>query len=713
MQRTPDHRNQTLSKQLSSCAQEPIHIPGSIQPHGMLLIGKCPTREVIAVAGDVEGRLTDDWARQDITTLLSIPASGPFSELGLKPRVLGPVEGRTEMFLARGHLTGNLIIVELEPQVGPAAEAHDVLDLLDGAQTNFGKAASVRGLCERAAPEFQHLTGYNRVMVYRFLDDGSGEVVAEAKAPGMASYMNHRFPASDIPRQARELYVRNPIRVIPDATYEPAPIRALGDLGDIDLSEAALRSVSPVHLQYLENMGVAASASVSIIRNGKLWGLIACHHNTPRQIPIGARLACQALASSLARQIGSLDEMELTRERLIQRSVQDAISSASQSSLEMRSLLDDMSGTLRRTLRADGFAAIWGDEVFTSGIPIPREALDATLAWAREFAPLKVAHTMEAAVAAPALAPYKKDISGILYSRVEKDEPLHVIWFRSEQLQTVEWAGNPHKGVSGKSEALTPRRSFDAWSETVRGRSSPWTPGQVEAAGRIASALGNACTVITTRKLNRELLSALARNERLLEEREGVMQEAHHRIQNSLSLVSGFLRMQARTSHDTGAVDVLRDAERRVNAIGLIHRRLHQPQSAERVCLAKYLDDLVDEMMKTVDPAWTAFLELDLEPVQVTTHVAVSMGLIVNELLTNIEKYAYGGAPGPIHLQLRTDGGEAVCSVADQGRGKVADMVQGTGFGSTIISSMLQRMGGRLVETDNKPGLRSEIRVTV
>ncbi len=288
---------------------------------------------------------------------------------------LAAVPGRREAFDASLHVSGDHILVELEPQAENPVSAGAILSRLDAIGASFERAADLQGLCDRAAIGFRELTGFDRVMIYRFLDDGAGMVMAEDRDRALPSFLNHHFPASDIPRQARALYIRNRVRVIPEANYAPAPIRSdKADLSDIDLSDAALRSVAPIHLQYLRNMRVTASASISIVRDGALWGLVACHHRRPRQLGYEARAACRALAGGLARQIRAREEAETYRERIRLRQAEDAVISSFDADAPFDRFFDVMAEDLRRMLDADGFAAIQGTHVRTAGaVPGPRD----------------------------------------------------------------------------------------------------------------------------------------------------------------------------------------------------------------------------------------------------------------------------------------------------------------------------------------------------
>ena len=303
---------------LTACDQEPIHIPGSIQPHGLLLVADASTLTLIGGAGDMEVRLQSQWLgcalgqilRQDFAANLDSWPEGVVVPLKA-------IQGVSELFDAVGRRIANTFTVELEPAPVHTLSAAAVLARLETINHGFEQASDLRDLCGRAAIAFRGLTNFDHVMVYRFIDDGAGVVLAEDRNAVRASFLNHHFPASDIPMQARTLYVRNRVRLIPDVGYTPAPlVSGSSDLASLDMSDLALRSVSPVHIQYLKNMGVGASASVSIVRNGVLWGLIACHNRSPKYLSYDVRSACDALAGSLSRQIRAIDEAERYRERL-------------------------------------------------------------------------------------------------------------------------------------------------------------------------------------------------------------------------------------------------------------------------------------------------------------------------------------------------------------------------------------------------------------
>ncbi len=379
------------------------------------------------------------------------------------------------------------MLVEIEPGLDLALTGAQILAQLESAAAAFERCPGLKTLYDRAALEFRHLTGFDRVMVYRFGEDDAGEVVAESRAPHVQAFLNHRFPASDIPKQARALYVRNLVRVIPDSAYVPAPLLP-PTATELDMSDCALRSVSPVHLQYLRNMGVTASASVSIVKDGRLWGLIACHHESPRLLPYDIRAACRALAGGLARQIKAKEEAEIYHERLRLRSLGDDVAHALARADNGDLALEEHVRDLMRLADADGVAVFRDDRIEVTGKAPPHLALAILRDWlletAKDGAADGAAATDQASIDVPDVISFRALASGVMGVVVERSPLLAILWTRAEQVETVRWAGEPVKATTADG-VLTPRASFDAWTQTVRGRSRPWTPAQTSAALRL------------------------------------------------------------------------------------------------------------------------------------------------------------------------------------------------------------------------------------
>ncbi|WP_271899140.1 GAF domain-containing protein [Candidatus Phyllobacterium onerii] len=504
---------------LTSCDREPIHIPGSIQPHGVLLVAERESLEIVGAAGDVEGRLWPEWSektlndlsRQDIRAVLD-------NESNTNSIVLDPVRGISEIFEAVAHRSVDKLIVELEPAEIDACSTAFILADLDSWSSAFERSFNLRELCQNAATAFRHLTGFDRVMIYQFLDNGTGVVVAEDKAAALGTFLNHHFPATDIPKQARALYIRNRVRVIPDVSYDPAPLRSNKiELAELDLSDVNLRSVSPVHIQYLKNMQVQASASLSIVRDGVLWGLIACHHRSPRHLSLSKRIACRALAGGLARQIRAKDEAETYRERIHLRTSEDAMLRRMAIADPLDTVFSEYGGDFGEMLGADGFVASTDGQIYSAGNVPDQADVEALLDWATTKSAHQPFSTAELSKHYPPASRFSKEASGILSVTVPGDRRIALMWFRMEEIQMLNWAGNPHKDAAlPPHQFLTPRASFEKWVEEVRGKSRPWTLNEMESARRLSHAVLEVVQRRQIEALNRELGQALAQKDRLL-----------------------------------------------------------------------------------------------------------------------------------------------------------------------------------------------------
>lgn len=703
---------EAIADQLTECDREPIHIPGAIQPHGLLLVAERATGEVIAGAGDIERKLSSRWLGQPLELLLARDID--LTALALGPILVEDVPGIGATFVASLSLSGNRILAELEPTPDLRRPLATTLADVETAQRSLEKANGLRDLCHHAAGVMQGFTGFDRVMIYRFLDDGSGSVVAEARGGDHPSFLNHHFPASDIPQQARALYIRNRIRVIPDIDYAPAPIRpAEANEPPIDLADIGIRSVSPVHVQYLRNMGVAASASISIVKDGVLWGLVACHNFTPRGIPLEVRLICQSLAAALAQQIRAKEEAELYRDRVRLRSSEDAVLAKLGRDTSFEELFKNSNREVRMMLGADGFAALQGDQFYCDGECPPRELAEKLARW-REAADSEAAFaTAELPSEFPMPADAQRIASGLLAVVMPTEPVTHLMWFRAEQLQNVNWAGNPHKGdAAGAGGVLTPRTSFEAWSQTVTGQSREWTLAEIESAKRLARALGEERRNQQLRQLNKDLFATNEANQRLLRQKDYLLKEIDHRVQNSLQLVSAFLRLQSKSVGDGALSQQLDEAQRRLNAVALVHKRLYT-DDGQTVDLARYIESLFEDLLSSMDPAWQQHSALELAPILVPAPRAVNIGLILTEIVINTQKYAYGGGPGPLAIILEQHRNRFRLIVADRGRGKDGEAAAGSangnggGFGSRMLAALIERLDGEIEERSNQPGLRT------
>jgi chemotaxis family two-component system sensor kinase Cph1 len=696
-----------ISPNLTSCDIEPIHIPGSIQPHGTMLIAERDGTIVGHAGAGAHGsgmigtRLQDHFSESLVNM-----KEGDLPRRGFK--VLGQSDWLGCPHDVIAFQSGGYIVLELTEAGAEAPIDAAFLARLESISATLERSITLGDLANQTARIFQDLTGYGRVMIYRFIGDEAGVVIGESIADGSASFMNHHFPGTDIPKQARALYLRNRVRVIADVNYTPRGIvGSREDLMSIDLSDSTLRSVSPVHIRYLKNMGVSASASMSIVKDGVLWGMVACHHHEARVLPLATRLACQTVATAVARQIKMREESELYRERVSLRGQEDLIVSRLGSDSSLKSFVGSTANDLMNLLTANGFAAVQGDELFCTGSCPPPGMIRAIADHVRRRGSGTPFVTSHLSGEMPEASECSELASGLIAVPMASEIPSMLMWFRAERLQTVRWAGNPHKDVEERDDmlVLTPRKSFDAWAEQVAGRAPDWSDAEPESAMRLAKRMLDVWNNRRITRLNQELITTLKKNENLIQQKDFLLKEVNHRVQNSLSIVSAFLRMQARHA-EANVKEHLAQADQRLRAVGLVHRRLYQDEDLETVDLARYLDELIDELARAIDPRWRQNFSLNLSSIWLEPERAISLGLIVNELVTNSIKYAYDGQPGPIMVTLENARDNFRLTVADRGRGH-SGAVEGTGFGSRMAAALVERLNGTLANEDNHPGFRT------
>ncbi|PNG27735.1 histidine kinase dimerization/phosphoacceptor domain -containing protein [Methylocella silvestris] len=693
---------------ITACDREPIHVPGAIQPHGLLLVAGRESLSVNMAAGDVEGRLgAGDWLSRPLSDFIgeawaARAAETPEGPAGL---FLGRIEtAGAERLDVSVHATKDVLFVEFEPASTDASPAAFVLSELEAATTEFQNTDNIQQLCDVAAEKFRALTGFDRVMVYRFLDDDSGRVVAESRCEDLGSFLHHHFPASDIPRQARALYVRNLVRTIPTIDYQAVPLRPSGPTAALDLSDCALRSVSPIHLQYLRNMGVCASASVSIVTGGRLWGLIACHNMQPLGLTHDARNVCRALAVSLAQQIKAREEAETYREQLRLTNFSAGLVEVLAREGSLNDAVSNHLAELARMLRSDGVAILRGADLIAGGEGPKNHEISALARWIVSRGKTSFS-TDRLAQLYPEAAAYRAPASGVVAAVLSFEEPWLILWFRAEKIEIVKWAGNPHKDPqAGAAAELTPRASFEMWSETVFGRARDWSLAEIEASAQLASAVLEARQNWRVRDLNRRLTDTLRDKDLLLEQKQYLIGEVNHRVQNSLQLVSSFLTLQGMQSQDSSLRAAIDEANRRIGAVALLHKRLYRGDQIEILELSRYFEELVADAIIALGSGWTENITLDLAPVSASTDQAIALGLILTELLINANKYAYGGAPGPVVLKLSEEHGNLRLVLSDRGAGKAPAARKG--FGARMLEALVSQLGGELTYEDNKPGLR-------
>ena len=484
---------------LTDCDREPIHIPGTVQPYGVLLVLAEPALTVAQVSENVGDHFplgVEDVLGQPLSTVID-PAS--VEEVRETLREERWYEANPLHISAQGkpfdgilHRHEGAAILELEPNpepLIPMAMYHPFRPALMRLQ----RVSTLAELAEVVVQQMRRVTGFERVMFYRFHEDGHGSVDAEAKEPALEPYLGLHYPASDIPAQARQLYLKNWLRLIFDARATPArvvPTLRVDTGGPLDLSFSVLRSVSPIHLEYMANMGVRASMSISLIVGDRLWGLISClNHTSPRRISHEMRVACEFLGRLTSLQIGALEDRELLAQRASRRATDKMLAEAMRGSPATKSVFADLlahPNELMELVGAEGGAVVSTGELMTCGRTPPPELIREIAAWVEEREGFKPFATASLGVMFPRAREASDVASGLLTFALPGAPQQRLLWFRPEIIKTVSWGGDPTKPVAADSgERLRPRHSFAVWREKVRLQSSPWTESDLEAADEL------------------------------------------------------------------------------------------------------------------------------------------------------------------------------------------------------------------------------------
>lgn len=491
---------------LTNCDREPIHVPGSIQPHGILLV-LAPDLTIEQISDTTQlllGMAPTALLGQPLATLLSADQmqtlqtclAGNFEALNPLHLSLETAKGPCSFDGILHRSPQDKLILELEP---PTAENQkdffSFYAITKGILSRMQKTRDLLGLCEVIVQDVRQITGFDRVMVYRFDRDGSGTVIAESCEESLEPYLGLHYPDSDIPKQAKQLYVLNPLRIIPNAHYTPAKLLALPSTAQqppLDLSLAVLRSVSPMHIEYLSNMGVGASMSISLVKEGRLWGLIACHHSSEKFIAYSTRTVCEFLGQIMALEIGTKEDTQNLDYTLRLKAIQARF-------IERLTLAEDFSTALVKNreellalTNAEGAAVCADGFVTTVGKTPPESFIHDLIDWLRDRFNDHLFITDALGEQYPPAQAYLSTASGLMALSITKIQKNYVLWFRPEQVQYVAWAGNPEKPKQVEEDGsltLFPRKSFEAWQQLVEGHSQAWQSCEVEGAVELRSAI--------------------------------------------------------------------------------------------------------------------------------------------------------------------------------------------------------------------------------
>ena len=516
---------------LTNCDREPIHISGHIQPHGVLLVVREPQLEILQVSENtlhLLGFAPESAIGQDLSLLFD-PAQLEKLKACLRNenlKTVNPIKlyverpGKSLEFDCILHRVQEVLMVELE--LATSQENLSVFSFYHSVRATVSKiqsAKNLKDLCQVTVEEVRKISGFDRVMVYQFDPEGNGAVIAEDKAEKLSPFLGLNYPSSDIPKQARQLYSLNWLRLIPDINYKPVPIvsgKNAVTTQPRDLSFSVLRSVSPIHIEYLQNMGVAASMSISLIKDKKLWGLIACHNYTPKYLNYELRAACEFIGQVMSLELQSKEGNEDYDYKLHLKSLQTRIFEDISTSENLSQVLVKCQHNLLEAVNAQGAAIVFGDNCYRVGQTPQGESLKYLTEWVQKHLKQEIFYTDSLTKCYPEAEEFKDTASGCLAIAISPTQKIYVLWFRPEVIKTVNWAGNPNKTLQTDEDGnyrLSPRKSFELWKENVRYKSLPWKQCEIDAALELRKAMINIvlCQIDKLEKLNRALEESVAR----------------------------------------------------------------------------------------------------------------------------------------------------------------------------------------------------------
>ncbi|HEV2576806.1 MAG TPA: ATP-binding protein [Acidobacteriaceae bacterium] len=721
---------------LTNCDREPIRVPGSIQAHGFLLgltlVDDHPPQVIVASenASAFLHRPISQILGARLEELLPSKSSSLFDGRTLRQaanpgsaQFLGTVclpgdANSEDEFEVVGYGASGMQVLEFERANGSISQA-ELNTVIARFASTLEQPQSASDLCESITVQIRQLTGFDRVMLYQFDEEGHGTVLAEDRNDRLPSYLGLRFPASDIPRQARELYLLNRVRIIPDVEYLPSPlIAAEGRIEptSLDLSLSVLRSVSPIHRDYMRNMGTISSMSISIVSQGKLWGLISAHHHEPKSVPYLTRSACDVLTRIMSAQLLALQQASEMAHAIRLKSIHTQLLTYMAAG---ESYIDGLARhpvELCALTGSQGAAIVVDDRCICLG-EAPSEADVLRLSvYLSERLKDDVYATSELSAESEEFRPLSPRASGVLAISMSQVHRMQIVWFRPEVVQTVNWAGEPEKGhkvIEGVLQ-IHPRHSFSSWKEIVRDKSDAWSAVEIESAREFRKAV----LEIVLRKAE-ELADIALELEVTNRELEAFSYSVSHDLRAPFRHISGFAELlieeEAAGLSERGRKYLTTIAESAqfagllVDSLLNFSRLSRTPLDLRPLPMTMLAEDVWNDVVKQELKGRVVSFNIDELPT-VTTDINL-MRQVWRNLLSNAAKYTRKRENPSVFVKASFTPAEVVFSVADNGVGfenqyahKLFGVFQrlhrmedfeGTGIGLANVRRIITRMGGR------------------
>jgi light-regulated signal transduction histidine kinase (bacteriophytochrome)/CheY-like chemotaxis protein len=682
-QAPPDDQGSVLPN-LASCDLEPITRLERIQSFGFLL-AMTRTWVVVRVSANLEAMLGILPAAALGTTLDSFVDAEALHEIrnrmtgltatGGVERLYGVplINGRPPFDIAI-HYAGDLCVLEGEP--AGLDSRTDAASLVRKMVARLNIKTSLDTFHQDAARQVRSLTGFDRTMIYRFLPNGAGEVIAEMVKPGMESFLGLHYPASDIPAQARSLYLRNSFRIIADVRSTTIALQSRDAAAEpLDLSFSITRAVSPVHIEYLSNMGVAASLSISIVVEGKLWGLIACHHDTAKLPTFVTRTAAELFGQMYSMTLESrlrliADHQDRHGREVVARMVK--LIAANKNLLTDAGWLQDV---MREMIQCDGVAIIINGAVAACGATPAAVEIESIAKLINALSPGEVFASDNLGLLRPQSPPMSEVAAGALCIPTSLTSADYIMLFRREQLQDIRWAGARAAGVDmGDNQRISPRKSFAVFRESVRGQSRAFTETEQKVAGELRAAL----IEIVLRSSHQNVVDQNLVGGR----QELLIAELNHRVRNVLALIRGLI---SQTQGEAGdSAKYVESLNGRVQALARAHDRVTRQNWGPGP-----LNSIFDDEIAAYVPTQRSRFTISGPRILLAPQAYSAVALIVHELVTNSSKYGALSDSGSVEVTLSVVPAEGLRLKWREMGGPVVSVPTRRGFGSVIIERVV------------------------
>jgi chemotaxis family two-component system sensor kinase Cph1 len=713
---------------LNNCDVEPIHVPGSIQSHGFLfalddLLNICFCSE------NIEGLLGESYLsflkkplqfleqainhvehHDFITQLLNIGKS----KKGFEPN--NPYEiviyGIAYNLIISA--SGSFTLLEFDPCV--TLPFVNIQHMIGSSLSEMLADRNLKSLLKNSVVEVKNIIRYDRVMIYRFAPDGHGEVVAESKNKNRESWLGLHYPASDIPKQARELYKKNLTRLIADVNVLPSKITTNKNNSEpLDLTYSELRAVSPMHIQYLKNMGVASSFSISLIYKNELWGLIACHNYTPKFIDYNARKSSKLIGQILSSALEFRQDGENQKTHKDYNEHLDKLTKLLMKHESLATALTQKKINLLNIVKANGAVLVYDHQVITLGVTPNEEQLKKLLKWVGNKRTKTSYHTDHLSSVFPEARPYKQLASGMMVSVLSRERKEYIIWFKPELIHSINWAGNPDKPLEINEKGLlqiSPRLSFKTWEETVMGKSSEWTVEEINSVKRLKEEINYSINLKarSVQELNQKLKLAY-------EELDTFSYTISHDLKNPLAVIKMYAQILAKDPENKEKhqkiVDSIGKGADKMNSMiteVLKYSKIGRSEiQYQQIDAGVMISDIIKDMNMVYEEIG---LNITVGKTPNLYGDKLMMTQVFSNLISNAIKYSKKDVFSEVHITGEVKENKVWYSIKDNGIGistdnllKVFDLfrridtnkeIEGDGVGLTIVKRIVDRHQGKI-----------------